>query len=512
MAEVASETVVPVQAEDTEFSFDAATHEGNPEDDFDFDLGHDDDKALEQPGGAEEHDFNDLVDPIDPVGPIEPVAATAPVEELKAESHHEEADDEDKISYEEGGVPLGDENAEENEPKHEDADEIDYEDVDLTSAALHEDLPVLEEKPEEHVAEESHNGIDFGFETSEAPQELSEHDDGADDDDDDDDVDTSFRDAHDQDADEDDEEEEEEEEEVEADEAEEEADEADDADDADDADEEAEEEEEDGETDEADYIYDEDEDEDDANNSPGGSLNAGLGQLHSLAATTSTADVTVTWGDEVCPLFKASEGDNPNSFFLEDREAINYPLSKFLQTVRSGIASWVHAGDEIFIRIDDLGFEFGEVRLSIFILPFVRVKNILANVVNQTTTEALLHQVTFHNLLALHNTLLTNDDATAARGLHITLGTRPNCLLRLKELVGGAGLGKGLSAFSTRRQVRMILQKRKMTMIRMNSRTTTEPLISPKGKRKVPRPPRRTWSILSSPLWTTTLLVAKEPI
>lgn len=69
----------------------------------------------------------------------------------------------------------------------------------------------------------------------------------------------------------------------------------------------------------------------------------------------------------------------------------------------------------------------------------------------QTTTEALLDQVTFHNLIALQNTLLTNDDATLSKGLHITLGTRPNCLLRLKELVSGAGSGKGLSSFQQAR-------------------------------------------------------------
>jgi hypothetical protein len=55
--------------------------------------------------------------------------------------------------------------------------------------------------------------------------------------------------------------------------------------------------------------------------------------------------------------------------------------------------------------------------------------------------------VTFHNLLALHNTLVKNDDSESTKGVHITLSTRSNCLLRLKDLVGGAGSGKGLSAF-----------------------------------------------------------------
>lgn len=55
--------------------------------------------------------------------------------------------------------------------------------------------------------------------------------------------------------------------------------------------------------------------------------------------------------------------------------------------------------------------------------------------------------MTFHNLLALHNTLVKNDNAESTKGVHITLSTRANCLLRLKDLVGGAGSGRGLSAF-----------------------------------------------------------------
>lgn len=55
--------------------------------------------------------------------------------------------------------------------------------------------------------------------------------------------------------------------------------------------------------------------------------------------------------------------------------------------------------------------------------------------------------MTFHNLLALHNTLVKNDDSDKTKGVHITLSTRSNCLLRLKDLVGGAGSGKGLSEF-----------------------------------------------------------------
>ncbi|CAK7215960.1 hypothetical protein SCUCBS95973_002643 [Sporothrix curviconia] len=166
--------------------------------------------------------------------------------------------------------------------------------------------------------------------------------------------------------------------------------------------------------------YDGDDDDDE-----GSPSEIGLGELRNMYPA-STFDVVVTWGEQVCPLFKTPGVEDPDSFYLDDYEAMNLPLSTFLETIRSSISSWVHGSDEIYIRVEDLGLEFGE-----------------------TTTEALLSQVTFHNLLALHNTLAKNDDANATKGVHITLGTRPNCLLRLKDLVSGAGAGKGLSAFQS---------------------------------------------------------------
>ncbi|EFX04669.1 hypothetical protein CMQ_1597 [Grosmannia clavigera kw1407] len=299
MAEVSSETIVPVQIEEADYTFGSPSNGGNTEDDFDFDLGDDKTLGLLTENGD---DYN-----------------TEVVEDFQ--SHMAQAEDEDEIGYEGGGAPVGGENGDGDEHAHDETghdDEIDYDEADLQTTSLSAGNIVLDEKQEVDTAEEAHDAIDFETETNRAAPNSPEHD-----------------------------------------------------------------------------VVDE----------------------------ASTADVTVTWGTEVCPLFKTSEVDSPDSFFLEDLEAANYPLSKFLLTIRSGIASWVHAEDEIFIRIDDLGFEFGE-----------------------TTTEALLDQVTFHNLIALHNTLLTNDDATLSKGLHITLGTRPNCLLRLKKLVSEAGSGKGLSS------------------------------------------------------------------
>ena len=72
-------------------------------------------------------------------------------------------------------------------------------------------------------------------------------------------------------------------------------------------------------------------------------------------------EVLVTWGDEVCPLFKKYESDDPESFYLDDVGALELPLSSFLAAIRSSISKWVNESDEIHLRINELGIEFGEV-------------------------------------------------------------------------------------------------------------------------------------------------------
>ncbi len=95
-------------------------------------------------------------------------------------------------------------------------------------------------------------------------------------------------------------------------------------------------------------------------------LNLGLDQL-SDSYSLSPPDVTVIWGDEVCPLFRTSETDSLGSFYLEDVEVLNLPLSAFLDSIRSNISPWVDNDDEISIRVDQLGLEFGEVRMDLFL-------------------------------------------------------------------------------------------------------------------------------------------------
>ncbi len=62
----------------------------------------------------------------------------------------------------------------------------------------------------------------------------------------------------------------------------------------------------------------------------------------------------------------------------------------------------------------------------------------------------MLSQVTFNQLVALHDKLLKNEDPEASQGLSLVLTTRPNCTLRLRKLVEGANSGRGLSTFLTR--------------------------------------------------------------
>ena len=94
--------------------------------------------------------------------------------------------------------------------------------------------------------------------------------------------------------------------------------------------------------------------------SPYGSLNSGIGRLQSFDPA-SNVDVVVSWGDDVCPLFKTPDVEDPDSFYLEDRDALDYPLSQFLQAIRNKISTYIATGDEIYIRVESLGLEFGEV-------------------------------------------------------------------------------------------------------------------------------------------------------
>ncbi|CAK7225096.1 hypothetical protein SEUCBS140593_005787 [Sporothrix eucalyptigena] len=414
MADISAEVPVPVTAEEVEFVLDVAATDvadaaAAAAEDFDFDLG----EATEGTN-LEQDDGNgptstltniEIGGDVDEIGYEEEEGHGIPEQEADAEAANTEEND--APAQEEAGDEIGYEETETVEvttTTHDDSHDVPQDAGDVDSG-----------EHEEH--NENRHDIDFGFDDGDDShagdgehREHEEHDQGeydhedgsnANDEDNEDDADIA--------------EVKEEEDDVEEDEDE---DEDEDDDDDENQRQHIEVDQDDSDGTGQDYDGDEDDDED----SPSETSLSGLRNMY----PASSYDVVVTWGEQVCPLFKTPDVEDPDSFYLEDYEAMNYPLSKFLQTIRSSISSWVHGSDEIYIRVDDLGLEFGE-----------------------TTTEALLSQVTFHNLLALHNTLVKNDDASETKGVHITLGTRSNCLLRLKDLVSGAGVGKGLSSFQS---------------------------------------------------------------
>lgn len=135
-------------------------------------------------------------------------------------------------------------------------------------------------------------------------------------------------------------------------------------------------------------------------------------------------DVTFCYRHDEYSLFAESPDDDPNTYFLADTEALNQPLCDFLTKIRGIIAGEVSPQDEIVLRVDGLGLEFGE-----------------------TTTREFLDRTTFGQIIDLHDRLVKLDDAAASRNLYVYLITRPNCLNRFGELTSGATDGKGLSSF-----------------------------------------------------------------
>ncbi|CAK7208633.1 hypothetical protein SBRCBS47491_000158 [Sporothrix bragantina] len=407
MAEISADIPVTAVTEDVDFTLDVPGADAVVED-FDFDLGESNEGAnLEQDDGDGPTSTLTKIEisaDVDEIGYEEDENHAVPEQETVAETDHQ-AKDNDASAHAEAGDEIGYEEADVvviTETTHDDG----HDNAQVGSIDIHEG-----EQQEGHGEQ---NDIDFGFDEggdSHAGEgeheEHNERDHGdydqeegshANDDEDDD---AEVADAK-ENEDEDDEEDEDE----------------DDDDDDENHQRHAEVDHDDSDGTGQDYDGDDDDEED----SPSETSWSELRNMY----PASTFDVVVTWGEQVCPLFKTPGVEDPDSFYLDDYEAMNYPLSKFLQTIRSSISSWVSGSDEIYIRVEDLGLEFGE-----------------------TTTEALLNQVTFHNLLALHNTLAKNDDEETTRGVRITLGTRSNCLLRLKDLVGGAGSGKGLSSFQS---------------------------------------------------------------
>ncbi|KAI3401217.1 hypothetical protein diail_11923 [Diaporthe ilicicola] len=125
---------------------------------------------------------------------------------------------------------------------------------------------------------------------------------------------------------------------------------------------------------------------------------------------------------EFC-LFAVSPDADPDDYFFEHADILQQPLSQFLSSLRQVISEDLQASDELFVKVDGLGLEFGEA-----------------------TTKDFLEQTTFGQILELYERLVKlDDDSFESAELYIYLDTRPNCLHRLTALTNDANEGKGLS-------------------------------------------------------------------
>ncbi|KAG8161597.1 hypothetical protein KVR01_008584 [Diaporthe batatas] len=133
--------------------------------------------------------------------------------------------------------------------------------------------------------------------------------------------------------------------------------------------------------------------------------------------------VRVSYGTAEFYLFAESPNADPDDYFFENADVLSQPLSDFLTKVRQVITEDLQDLDELYVKVDGLGVEFGE-----------------------TTTNDFLERTTFGQILELYDQLVKlDDDSSEVPELYIYLETRPNCLRRLTELSNNASNGKGLS-------------------------------------------------------------------
>lgn len=133
--------------------------------------------------------------------------------------------------------------------------------------------------------------------------------------------------------------------------------------------------------------------------------------------------VRVSYGTAEFYLFAESPDADPDDYFFESTDVLDQPLSQFLPKLRQVVTEDLQASDELFVKVDGLGLEFGEA-----------------------TTKDFLEHTTFGQVLELYERLVKlDDDSSEAPELYIYLETRPSCLHRLTELTNNANEGKGLS-------------------------------------------------------------------
>lgn len=132
--------------------------------------------------------------------------------------------------------------------------------------------------------------------------------------------------------------------------------------------------------------------------------------------------VRVSYGTAEFYLFPESPNADPDDYFFENADVLSQPLSQFLSKLRQVVTEDLQDLDELFVKVDGLGIEFGE-----------------------STTKDFLEHTTFGQVLELYDRLVKLDDSSEDAELYIYMETRPNCLYRLTELAKTADEGKGLS-------------------------------------------------------------------
>lgn len=139
---------------------------------------------------------------------------------------------------------------------------------------------------------------------------------------------------------------------------------------------------------------------------------------------TARPNVTISYRGQEYFLFAENSDEDPDTYFLDEVDSIYQPLSQFLGDVREVISSEVETGHGIFMKIDGLGLEFGE-----------------------STAKDFLDQTTFAQIIDVNNKLVQQDGGSKSPELYIYLSVRSNPLHRFTELANGADEGQGLSNF-----------------------------------------------------------------
>lgn len=150
---------------------------------------------------------------------------------------------------------------------------------------------------------------------------------------------------------------------------------------------------------------------------------AGGQEAESSKTSEQHPRVRVSYGTAEFYLFAEAPDADPDDYFFENTDVLRQPLSQFVPKLRQVITEDLQASDELVVKVDGLGLEFGEA-----------------------TTKEFLDQTTFGQVLELYDRLVKLDnDSSESPELYIYLETRPNCLHRLTELTNNANEGKGLS-------------------------------------------------------------------